>query len=252
MRRVTLICTLLIICLLQIQSQTPEESYAQAGQLYSSGDYSGAAAVYRKLFDDGYRSEDMLYNAGNAFFKSGDNASAILFYERARLIAPADEDINYNLQIARSRVTDKFETVPELFFVRWFNFLSLLTSTNTWALAALLLFIASLLFAVIFLTKARASGRLLSFWLSLTAMVLSVLFIALAINNNSLINKNKKAVISCSIVTGRSEPGENSSELFVIHAGTTVKVEKELGEYLEVQLPDGNKGWIRGECLEKI
>jgi tetratricopeptide (TPR) repeat protein len=237
---------------LQIQSQTPEESYAQAGQLYSSGDYSGAAAVYRKLFDDGYRSEDMLYNAGNAFFKSGDNASAILFYERARLIAPADEDINYNLQIARSRVTDKFETVPELFFVRWFNFLSLLTSTNTWALAALLLFIASLLFAVIFLTKARASGRLLSFWLSLTAMVLSVLFIALAINNNSLINKNKKAVISCSIVTGRSEPGENSSELFVIHAGTTVKVEKELGEYLEVQLLDGNKGWIRGECLEKI
>ena len=252
MRRVTLICTLLIICLLQIQSQTPEESYAQAGQLYSSGDYSGAAAVYRKLFDDGYRSEDMLYNAGNAFFKSGDNASAILFYERARLIAPADEDINYNLQIARSRVTDKFETVPELFFVRWFNFLSLLTSTNTWALAALLLFITSLLFAVIFLTKARASGRLLSFWLSLTAMVLSVLFIALAINNNSLINKNKKAVITCSIVTGRSEPGENSSELFVIHAGTTVKVEKELGEYLEVQLPDGNKGWIRGECLEKI
>ena len=135
---------LLIICILQIAAQTPEERYAQAGQLYSSGDYSGAAAVYRKLFDDGYKSEDMLYNAGNAFFKSGDNASAILFYERARLIAPADEDINYNLQIARSRVTDKFEPVPELFFVRWFNFLSLLALTNTWAVAALLLFIASL------------------------------------------------------------------------------------------------------------
>ncbi|HWR74671.1 MAG TPA: hypothetical protein VN276_03480, partial [Bacteroidales bacterium] len=176
--------------MLQTKAQTPEERYAQAGQLYSSGDYSGAAAVYRKLYDDGYRSEDMLYNAGNAFFKSGDNASAILFYERARLIAPADEDINYNLQIARSRVTDKFETVPELFFVRWFNFLSLLAPTNTWAVTALLLFIASLLFAVIFLTKARASGRLMSFWLSLAALILSVLLIALAMNNNSLINKN--------------------------------------------------------------
>ncbi len=252
MRKVSVICTLLIICSLQVGAQTPEELYVQAGQLYSSGDYSGAAAVYRKLFEDGYRSGDMFYNAGNAFFKSGDNASAILFYERARLIDPADEDINYNLQIARSRVTDKFETVPELFFVRWFNFLSLLTPTNTWALAALLLFIASLLLAVIFLTKARASGRLLSFWLSLAALVLSVLFIALAINNNSLINKNKNAVVTCSIVTGRSEPGENSSELFVIHSGTTVKVEKELGEYMEVQLPDGNKGWIRGDCLEKI
>jgi tetratricopeptide (TPR) repeat protein len=252
MRRVTVFCVLLIICLLQANAQTPEERYAEAGQLYSSGDYSGAAAVYRKLYDDGYRSEDMLYNAGNAFFKSGDNASAILFYERARLIAPADEDINYNLQIARSRVTDKFETVPELFFVRWFNFLSLLAPTNTWALTALLLFIASLLFAVIFLTKARASGRLMSFWLSLAALILSVLLIALALNNNSLINKNKKAVVTCSIVTGRSEPGESSSELFVIHSGTTVKVEKELGDYLEVQLPDGNKGWIKSDCLEKI
>jgi tetratricopeptide (TPR) repeat protein len=252
MRKVSVICTLLIICSLLVGAQTPEERYVQAGQLYSSGDYSGAAAVYRNLFEDGYRSGDMLYNAGNAFFKSGDNASAILFYERARLIDPSDEDINYNLQIARSRVTDKFETVPELFFVRWFNFLSLLTSTNTWALAALLLFIASLLFAVIFLTKARANGRLFSFWLSLAALVLSVLFIALAIYNNSLINKNKNAVVTCSIVTGRSEPGESSSELFVIHSGTTVKVEKELGQYLEVQLPDGNKGWIRGDCLEKI
>jgi tetratricopeptide (TPR) repeat protein len=252
MRRVTVFCVLLIICLLRANAQTPEERYAQAGQLYSSGDYSGAAAVYRKLYDDGYRSEDMLYNAGNAFFKSGDNASAILFYERARLIAPADEDINYNLQIARSRVTDKFETVPELFFVRWFNFLSLLAPTNTWALTALLLFIASLLFAVIFLTKARASGRLMSFWLSLAALILSVLLIALALNNNSLINKDKKAVVTCSIVTGRSEPGESSSELFVIHSGTTVKVEKELGDYLEVQLPDGNKGWIKRDCLEKI
>jgi tetratricopeptide (TPR) repeat protein len=252
MRRVILICILLIGCILQSLAQTPEERYAEAGKLYSSGDYSGAAAVYRKLFDDGYRSEDMLYNAGNAFFKSGDNASAILFYERARLIAPADEDISYNLQIARSRVTDKFETVPELFFVRWFNFLSLLAPTNVWAVTALVLFIASLFFAVIFLTKARAGGRLLSFWLSLASLVLSALLIGMALNNNSLINKNKKAVVTCSIVTGRSEPGESSSELFVIHSGTTVKVEKELGNYLEVQLPDGNKGWIRGDCLEKI
>jgi tetratricopeptide (TPR) repeat protein len=252
MRIVSVICTLLFVCLLQVAAQTPEERYAQAGETYSSGDYSGAAAIYRKLYEDGYRSEDLLYNAGNAFFKAGDNASAILFYERARLIAPADEDISYNLQIARSRVSDKFETVPQLFFVRWFDFLSLLAPTNAWAVAALLLFIASLVFAVIFLTKARASGRLLSFWLSVISIVFSALLIALALRNNSLVNNNGKAVVTCSIVTGRSEPGESSSELFVIHSGTTVKIEEELGDFINVQLPDGNKGWIRGDCLEKI
>ena len=252
MRRAIVINIILVFCLANTIGQTPEERYAQAGGLYSSGDYSGAAAIYRQLYDDGYRSEDLLYNAGNAFFKTGDNASAILFYERAKLLAPADEDIDYNLQIARSKVTDRFETVPQLFFVRWIDFLSLMAPTNLWAAAAILMFILAMLCAVIFLTVARAKGRLLSFWLAIAALFLSALMVSLAVRNNSLVNQNEAAVITCSIVTGRSAPGETGNELFVIHSGTRVTVEQELGEFLEVKLPDGNKGWVRGDCLEKI
>ena len=243
---------ILLTGLMSLAGQTPEEKYIQAGDLYGSGDYSGAAAIYRKLWEDGYRSEDLLYNAGNAFFKSGDNASAILFYERARLLAPADEDIDYNLQIARSRITDRFETVPQLFFVRWFDFLALLTSTNMWAVAALIIFITSLLLALVFLTRSRARGRLLSFWLSIASLIMALLMISLALRNNSLVNHNRKAVITCSIVTGRSAPGETGNELFVLHSGTTVTIEQELGQYREVRLPDGNKGWIGSSCMEKI
>jgi tetratricopeptide (TPR) repeat protein len=252
MKRAALIFIISIANLLYVVAQTPEEKYVQAADLYKSGDYLGAAAVYRKLYEEGYRNEDLLYNAGNAFFKAGDNASAILFYERARLVAPADDDINYNLQTARSRVTDKFETVPQLFFVRWFDFLSLLSSTNTWAVTALLLFVVSLVFAVIFLTRARARGRLLSFWLALAAFIFSLLILSLALRSNALINHNDKAVITCSIVTGRSAPGDKGNELFVIHSGTTVTIVEELGDFYDVRLPDGNKGWIRADCMEKI
>lgn len=252
MRRILLILIILVAGILSLAGQTPGDRYKQAGELYGSGDYSGAAAIYRKLWEEGYRSEDLLYNAGNAFFKSGDNASAIIFYERAKLLAPADEDIDYNLQIARSRITDRFESVPELFFVRWFDFLSLLASTNAWAVAAFLMFAAALVLALVFLTKARARGRLLSFWLSLASLILAILMVSLAVRNNSLVNHNRKAVITCSIVTGRSAPGETGNELFVLHSGTTVTVEQELGAYLEVRLPDGNKGWIGSSCMEKI
>ncbi len=252
MRRAIAIIVVLICSLPTVTAQSADERFIQAGELYGSGDYSGAAAIYRKLYEEGFRSGDLLYNAGNAFFRSGDNASAILFYERAKLRAPADEDIEYNLQIARSRVTDRFETVPRLFFARWFDFLSLLASTNSWATAALVMFVVSLLLALIFLTKSRARGRLLSFWLALTALMLSAVMISLAIRNNSLVNNNKRAVITCSIVTGRSAPGENGSELFVLHSGTAVTVEQELGKFFEVKLPDGNKGWVRGDCMEKI
>ncbi|HHU99029.1 MAG TPA: hypothetical protein GXX76_04180 [Bacteroidales bacterium] len=252
MKRIVLIQFIFLACMVTLAGQSPEERYAQAGELYGSGDYSGAASLYRKLWEEGYRSRDLLYNAGNAFFKSGDNASAILFYERAKLLAPADEDIDYNLQIARSRITDRIESVPQLFFVRWFDFLALLTSTNTWAVAALVMFLVALVLALLFLTKARARGRLLSFWLAIAALLFSFLMILLALRNNNLVNHNKKAVITCSIVTGRSAPGETGNELFVLHSGTTVTVEQELGAFREVRLPDGNKGWIRSDCMEKI
>ncbi|NLE36049.1 MAG: hypothetical protein GX622_13180 [Bacteroidales bacterium] len=252
MQRITAVYILLLAGILNLAGQTPEERFNRAGELYGSGDYSGASAIYRQLYDEGYRSEDLLFNAGNAFFKAGENAAAILFYERARLLAPADEDIDYNLQIARSRITDRFETVPQLFFVKWFDFLSLLATTNVWAGAALITFIAALVLVLIFLTKSRARGRLLSFWLFLAALVLSAFMILLAIRNNSLVNNSNRAVITCSIVTGRSAPGETGNELFVLHSGTTVTIEQELGAFREIKLPDGNKGWIRSDCMEKI
>lgn len=252
MKRIIISSIFLAALAFSLAAQTPGERYAEAGRLYTSGDFSGAAAVYGKLYDDGYRSRDLLYNTGNAFFKAGDNARAILFYERARLAAPADEDINYNLQIARSHVTDKFETVPQIFLVRWFDFVALLAPTNTWAVISLTLFIMALTAALLFLTRARTRGRLLSFWLAVLSLVFSVIILLLSVRNNSLVNHNRNAVITCGIVTGKSAPGDTGSELFVIHSGTTVTVEEVLGEYSDVLLPDGNKGWVRSDCMEKI
>jgi len=243
---------MLLLILPVASAQTPEVRFSEANNLYTSGDFSGAAALYRKLFEEGLRSDNLLYNAGNAYFKSGDVASAILFFERARLISPADEDINYNLQIVRSRVSDRFEEIPPLFFVRWFDFVSLLTTTNRWAIIAITLFILSLAAGIIFLTKSRARGRLMTFWLSVAALILTLISVSLAMRNNSLVNHNSKAVVMCSILTGKSAPGEGGSELFVIHSGTTVTVEESLSEYSEIRLPDGTKGWIKTDCIEKI
>ena len=97
-----------------LAGQSPEERYARQAssmvQVTIQVLHPSTGSFGRRV-----QEQDLLYNAGNAFFKSGDNASAILFYERAKLLAPADEDIDYNLQIARSRITDRIESVPQLF-----------------------------------------------------------------------------------------------------------------------------------------
>jgi hypothetical protein len=92
----------------------------------------------------------------------------------------------------------------------------------------------------------------MTFWLSVAALILTLISVSLALRNNSLVNRNSKAIVMCSILTGKSAPGEGGSELFVIHSGTTVTVEESLGEYSEIRLPDGTKGWIKADCIEKI
>ena len=107
-------------------------------EYYTASNYQEALNEWLDIYNTGYRSAELDYNIGNAYFKLNNVPGAILFFERARLLKPADNNINYNLQIARTLVVDKFEEIPELFFVRWFDFLSLLLSTNTWAVISIL------------------------------------------------------------------------------------------------------------------
>ena len=107
--------------------------FNQGVAYFTAGSYKEALQSWTEVYSTGYRSASLCYNMGNAYFKLNNIPQAILFYERAYLLKPADEDINYNLQIARTLIVDRFQEIPELFFVKWYNFVSLFLSSNRWA-----------------------------------------------------------------------------------------------------------------------
>jgi hypothetical protein len=177
---------------------------------------------------------------------------AILFYERAHLLKPADEDITYNLQIARTLVVDRFEEIPELFFVRWYNFLALLISTNNWAKISITSFVLCLIFLSLYFYSSRYRMKVLGFWLALSLLIISLSSLAFSVRNRSLVRESHKAIIFSPLVNGKSSPDNSGTDLFVLHEGTKVSVEDEVGEWFEIRLSDGNKGWIPSNCLEII
>ena len=75
----------------------PRALFAEANTAYESGDYEMAIATYLDVVDMGVVDEDLYYNLGNAFYKTGQLGPAILYYERARRLAPRNDDINQNL-----------------------------------------------------------------------------------------------------------------------------------------------------------
>ncbi len=67
-----------------------EELAIEGNRLYQESDFEGALAAYLRVYDSGFEAGDLNYNIGNAYFKTGDVARSILFYERAAKLMPGD------------------------------------------------------------------------------------------------------------------------------------------------------------------
>jgi tetratricopeptide (TPR) repeat protein len=227
-----------------VSQDTNKDKFYQGVTYFTAGSYKEALKVWTEIYNTGYRSANLDYNIGNAYFKLNNIPAAILFYERAYLLKPADENINYNLQVARTLIVDRFQEIPELFFIKWYNFISLFLSTNSWAKISITSFVLFLLLLSLYIYSSRHRHKVIGFWSAVFFIILSMTSLAFTVRNKSLVYDSHKAIISNPLVNGKSSPDKSGNDLFVLHEGTKVIVEDKVGEWLEIRLSDGNKGWV--------
>jgi SH3-like domain-containing protein len=72
------------------------------------------------------------------------------------------------------------------------------------------------------------------------------------LRNKSLVYDSHNAIILSPLVNGKSSPDNSGTDLFLLHEGTKVSIEDEVGEWFEIRLSDGNKGWVPGGSLNVI
>lgn len=252
LRKISLLLFVSLIAQCSMAQETGNEKFDQGVKFYSSGNYKEAADMWTDIYNTGYRSANLNYNIANAYFKLQNIPQAILFYERAYLLDPTNEDINYNLQIARTMIVDRFQAIPELFFVRWYNLISLFLSSNQWAITSIVAFFLFLIFLSLYIFSSGYTYKVTGFWLALFFLVVSASSIVFSQRNKYLVYDSHKAIIFSPAVSGKSSPDESGTDLFVLHEGTKVSIEDEVGEWFEIRLSDGNKGWIPANSLNII
>ena len=93
--------------------------WVRANDAYSLGEYSTALDIYNHIEREGYVSARLWYNMGNTCYKLQDDGRAILYYERALKLDPSNSDVKHNLEIARLKILDKIEIVPEFILATW-------------------------------------------------------------------------------------------------------------------------------------
>ncbi|MBN2246694.1 MAG: tetratricopeptide repeat protein, partial [Candidatus Aminicenantes bacterium] len=90
-----------LILIGSLHSDQKEYLFEQGNAFFENQEYTQAIDTYAEIIAMGYESFELYYNLGNAYYKTGDFARAILNYERALRLQPQDEDIRFNLEIAR-------------------------------------------------------------------------------------------------------------------------------------------------------
>lgn len=219
---------------------------------YKAGNFEKSIELYQSLIDQGYQSSDIYYNIACSYFKVRDLPNAILFFERASLLNPGDEDISYNLEFSRSLIIDKIEVLPPFFLNQWYLSLRSLLSSNGWSYFSLGTFCLFLLLFLLYFFTRKMFIKKTSFWFGIIFFTVSVIGFLFAYKQYCLITDHKGAIIFNPSVTVKSSPDDAGTDLFILHEGTKVFLEENIGEWYRIKLHDGSVGWMKEKDFKKI
>ena len=206
---------------------------------YRIGEFKEAAHHFETIAVSGVVNPDLFYNIGNAYLKAQDLGQAILWYERAKRLAPSDPDLLFNLAHANSLVKDKIDSsvtlMDILFFwqgivpLKWIQASAIIFSCFFFLFAG----VQTLRQKPVFLGPARG------------LMFLLILFFLGACLEDYRGRVENMAVIVQDSAAVRSGIVETSTKLFELHAGTKVMVWAKKNGYLKIRLKKGQVGWVK-------
>jgi tetratricopeptide (TPR) repeat protein len=232
--------------------QKAKEYLQKGNERYSNSKYDAAIEAYQKVDSLGFESAALYYNMGNAYYKLNKISHAILYYERAQRLAPGDEDINFNLKMARANTVDKIEKLPDFFLNRWLASLADAMSSKGWSVFFITSFLILLAFLGLFLFSARRGLRKFGFSFAVITLVLCIFSFIFADTQKSELASRKQAIIMAPTITAYSEPDLASTELFNLHEGTKVTIIEKSDNWRKIKIDDGNIAWIKANHMEVI
>ena len=224
----------------------------KANEHYTKEEFQKAIDGYNQILMAGIESPEVYFNLGNAYYKTKQYTLSILNYERAKLLAPDDEDIEFNLQVANQKVVDSIQELPGIFIVRWWNAIVNSQTTDTWASISIFSFVVFLTMLGFYFFAKTSEVKRITFWSGCFLIMLTIFSWSFAAKQKSRLVNHSFAIVMQPTVTVKSSPSENGTKLFVIHEGLKVRITDKLGEWVEIRLADGNKGWLLTESIERI
>lgn len=225
--------------------------FNEANRAYEKSDYESAAHSYEQIVQSGIHNAVVYYNLGNTYFKLNQLGRAILFYERARRLAPGDADTAENLAFVSNLRVDQIEKPENPFWLTMLVKLhNLIGLENQIMLCVMLWILANGGLMLRILRHDRVSRQLSGIVMIGTLLVLIPTLLSVGIKLHQ--RSQSEGVVLAEKVDLLSGPGEDNPVLVSIHEGLKVEIRNATSEWFQIVLPNGWNGWVPRSSLEPI
>lgn len=218
-------------------------AFETGNKAYLEEDYDTAIKAYQEVLAEGIHSKEVYLNLGNAYYKNGQTASSILYYEKGLLHFNKDVDLLSNLQFAENQRIDRIEPLPDTIIKRVYKFLLSLMNSEGWAST-------SLIFALLFAIAKIAKPRLRKI-ATPSLIIASMAFLTLLFIQNTERSENY-AIVFEPAITVLSDPKMDAPVAFELHEGTKVKPVESFENFQKIEIANGQSGWVITSSIRLI
>ncbi len=243
----------LLFGLQSLANASAPEQLLQAGhKAYQDKDYPAAISRYEAVRDAGYESVALWYNLGNAHYKNGDLAAAVLHYRRAQRLAPKNQQVRSNLQLVQDELGAPVVQIRQSATVRLWNGLAGRLRARGWAwLGILLLWIGASGLAAWKWGSSR-TYRKAGFFLGLLALLAAILPLSLSYSRAQQEYLRTEAVVMSPEASLYLAPDSISEQVRELVPGEILEVTDELSGWYKVRLGDTTAGWLPKDVVAVV
>ncbi|RKY54207.1 MAG: hypothetical protein DRP93_05390 [Candidatus Neomarinimicrobiota bacterium] len=259
MKHMITISIVLLLCLVSLPlaaDPTRDQLFKQGVSAYIGEDYQLSIDIFLQLEESNQVSWELFYNLGNSYYRNGELGNAIRYWEKAKILAPSQSDIDHNLLIAEKYIIDKV-VLPDMFpLFKWYKQIQrqLSLSVSIQIIGFLLLLMILLLGLVRRASRLNGKNHKARYITILSVfLVLIVLLSSITIDTAQRRKKEKYAIILEDSVEILSEPTDDAMVLFILHEGSKVKVNKNIEDlWSNISYFDDKVGWIQSSAIGEI
>jgi tetratricopeptide (TPR) repeat protein len=236
-------------------ADAPDPELDAANSAYTDGSYDKSAELFQEIIASRGYSAPLCFDLANAEARAGHMGAAILNYERARYLAPADSGIDHNLQLARKQAGLE----PNSY--RWWEIVLRSIDWTVWLgiMAALLLLIFLAVIGTSYAPALAAASkiplRLLKniFRAVLFAGIpLSLLMGYIELSTIGFNDRIEGVIVAPKEAVLRLSPFDSADSVGTIPEGELVTVEDLHNDYLRIEARDHHFGWIQEKDIAPI